>query len=106
MEKTKLSRPTSNFFESVMEKACASFEADCSQARRGLRVSMAVKVFGVGTLIPNNLGDEDTGRQWRIATSQPTNDDESSLPITREPDRQFAAGRSTTMGLSDSSRLH
>jgi hypothetical protein len=65
---------------------------------------MAVNVFGVGTLIPNNLGDEDADRQWRVAASQPTNDDESSLPITRELDRQFAAGRNITMGLSDSSR--
>ncbi len=32
-----------------------SFEVEAMRARRGLRVAVAVNVFGVGTLLPNNL---------------------------------------------------
>lgn len=46
-------------FGHLMEAASAGFEHDCRQARRGLRVSMAVNVFGIGTLIPNNWASED-----------------------------------------------
>ncbi len=42
-----------------MEAASAGFEHDCRQARRDLRMSVAVNVFGIGTLIPNNSASED-----------------------------------------------
>lgn len=40
-----------------MADALAGFEMDCKMACRGMKVSMAVKVFGVGTLLPNDLSD-------------------------------------------------
>ena len=40
-----------------MANALAGFEMDCKMACRGMKVSMAVKVFGVGTLLPNDLSD-------------------------------------------------
>lgn len=47
-----------------MDDTLAGFELDCRQARRGFKVSMAVKVFGVGSLLPNNLagGESDFSR--------------------------------------------
>lgn len=38
--------------------AVEAFESDSSQARRALVVSMAVNVFGVGKLLPNELGND------------------------------------------------
>jgi hypothetical protein len=38
-----------------MSHALSAFEADSTAACRALKVSMAVNVFGVGTLLPNNL---------------------------------------------------
>lgn len=38
-------------------QAVSSFEVDSLQACRALRVSMAVNIFGVGTVLPNDLGD-------------------------------------------------
>ena len=43
-----------------MANALAGFEMDCKMACRGMKVSMAVKVFGVGTLLPNDLSDGST----------------------------------------------
>lgn len=40
-----------------MSHAVAGFDVDSRLACRGLQVSMAVKVFGVGTLLPNDLSD-------------------------------------------------
>lgn len=40
---------------SWMRHALSAFEADSTAACRALQVSMAVKVFGVGILLPNNL---------------------------------------------------
>lgn len=60
MKNSKVSALTSDYFQHLMEQASAGFELDCKQACRGLRVSMAVKVFGMGTLLPNNFADEDT----------------------------------------------
>lgn len=40
---------------SWMRHALSAFEADSTAACRALKVSMAVNVFGVGTLLPNNL---------------------------------------------------
>ena len=40
-----------------MANALAGFEMDCKMACRGMKVLMAVKVFGVGTLLPNDLSD-------------------------------------------------
>ncbi|MBC3209435.1 hypothetical protein HU755_21760 [Pseudomonas sp. SWRI111] len=60
MKNSKVSTLTSHHFEQLLEQASAGFELDCKQACRGLRVSMAVNVFGMGTLLPNNFADEDT----------------------------------------------
>lgn len=40
---------------SWMRHALSAFEADSNAACRALKVSMAVNVFGVGPLLPNNL---------------------------------------------------
>lgn len=64
MKDTKVSALTADHFEHLMEQASAGFELDCKQACRGLRVSMAVNVFGMGTLLPNNFADEDTSNPW------------------------------------------
>ena len=50
-------RPTDAGRQVWFSQAVSSFEVDSLQACRGLRVSMAVNVFGVGTLLPNELGD-------------------------------------------------
>lgn len=39
----------------LMRQALAGFEVDSRQACRALRVSMAIHVFGVGTLLENDL---------------------------------------------------
>ena len=44
--------------EQSMQAALAEFEVDSRQACRALRVSIAVNVFGVGTLLPNELPAE------------------------------------------------
>lgn len=44
--------------EFLMREALAEFEADSRLACRALRVCMAVKVFGVGTVLPNELPEE------------------------------------------------
>jgi hypothetical protein len=60
MKNANVSTPVADSFQRLMEEAFAGFELDCRQASRGLRVSIAMKVFGVGTLIPNNLADDTT----------------------------------------------
>lgn len=42
-------------FPKWMKKALSGFESDSRLACRGLQVSIAVHVFGVGTLLPNDL---------------------------------------------------
>ncbi len=59
MKNSKILALTSEHFQRLMEHAYAGFELDCKQACRGLKVSMAVKVFGMGRLLPNNFADED-----------------------------------------------
>lgn len=68
-----------DYFTPIMDEACAGFEYDCRQARRGFKVSIAVKIFGVGTLLPNNLvGDE---RDFvRLRTPESGKDDFSPMP--------------------------
>lgn len=39
----------------LMQQALAGFEVDSRQACRALRVCMAMKTFGVGTLLENDL---------------------------------------------------
>ncbi|TGY18631.1 hypothetical protein PSH61_13700 [Pseudomonas rhodesiae] len=56
MKETNVSAPVAGFFQNMMEKACAAFDLDARQARRELRVSMAVNTFGMGTLNPKDLG--------------------------------------------------
>ncbi|ARD14434.1 hypothetical protein B7R56_02305 [Pseudomonas savastanoi pv. retacarpa] len=41
--------------DAVFVKGLRAFEAQALLARRGLQVVMAMKVFGVGTLLDNNL---------------------------------------------------
>jgi len=59
MKNVKVSSLAIEPFGHLMEAASAGFEHDCRQARRGLRMSVAVNVFGIGTLIPNNSASED-----------------------------------------------
>ncbi|MDH2182400.1 hypothetical protein N5K35_01510 [Pseudomonas sp. GD03651] len=42
-------------FEYLMNAALAGFEADSRLACRALRVKMAVGIFGVGSVLPNDL---------------------------------------------------
>jgi|GEM_PF-2489513 hypothetical protein len=58
MKSSKVTALTSEHFQRLMEHAYAGFELDCKQACRGMKVSMAVNVFGLGTLLPNNFADE------------------------------------------------
>jgi len=60
MKSSKVSALTAEHFQRLMEHAYACFELDCKQACRGLKVSMAVNVFGLGTLLPNNFAEETT----------------------------------------------
>ncbi|MDR6162561.1 hypothetical protein [Pseudomonas fluorescens] len=60
MKSSKVLALTSEHFQRLMEQASAGFELDCRQACRGLKVSMAVNVFGLGTLLPNNFAEETT----------------------------------------------
>lgn len=62
MKSSKVLALTSEHFQRLMEHAYAGFELDCKQACRGLKISMAVNVFGLGTLLPNNFADEATAR--------------------------------------------
>ncbi|MFG0408482.1 hypothetical protein [Pseudomonas sp. NY5710] len=47
--------PAESGFERSMKIALAGFEADSRLARRALRVKMAISVFGVGAVLPNDL---------------------------------------------------
>ncbi|MGO3987245.1 hypothetical protein ABI582_23080 [Pseudomonas sp. SAS7] len=42
-------------FEHLMSAAVAEFEADSRLACRAMRVKMAIGMFGVGSLLPNDL---------------------------------------------------
>jgi hypothetical protein len=42
-------------FEHLMSAAVAEFEADSRLACRAMRVKMAISMFGVGSLLPNDL---------------------------------------------------
>ena len=42
-------------FEHLMSAAMAEFEADSRLACRAMRVKMALGMFGVGSLLPNDL---------------------------------------------------
>jgi len=59
MKNVKVSSLAIEPFGHLMEAASAGFEHDCRQARRDLRMSVAVNVSGIGTLIPNNSASED-----------------------------------------------
>lgn len=85
----------SDHFQHLMDAACAGFEVDCKQACRGLKVSIAVKVFGMGTLIPNNFADENVGHK---SNSQHEANDAAYVPETPEFARRPPAEQSSTMG--------
>ncbi|VVM43713.1 hypothetical protein PS645_00383 [Pseudomonas fluorescens] len=53
-------------FNKVMDRAFAGFEHDCRQACRGLKVYMAAIIFGVGTLLPNDLSDRDGSNETDV----------------------------------------
>ena len=42
-------------FERLMSAAVAEFEADSRLACRAMRVKMAIGMFGVGSVLPNDL---------------------------------------------------
>jgi hypothetical protein len=50
-----------------MGHALSGFDTDSRMACRGFQVSMAVKVFGVGTLLPNDLSDR-SEIEWTAST--------------------------------------
>lgn len=52
-----LSIPVPAQRQKCFAQALSGFELDSRQARRALRVSIAINGFGVGTLLPNDLGD-------------------------------------------------
>lgn len=46
---------------SWMRKALIGFEIDSKLARRGLQVSVALHIFGVGIILPNDLPSHPQG---------------------------------------------
>lgn len=82
-------------FHHLMLEACARFELDCKQACRGLKVSIAVKVFGMGTLIPNNFADEEVGREPNMQLKL---SEGAYLPEATEFARRPASAQSSTRG--------
>jgi hypothetical protein len=71
MGKKSFNSPDLDFFQSVMAEARAGFEFECRQACRGLRVGMAVNVFGIGTILPNNLPPQQNDYQWIGSRTKP-----------------------------------
>lgn len=99
MKSSKVLALTSEHFQRLMEQASAGFELDCRQACRGLKVSMAVNVFGLGTLLPNNFADEITVQP---SDEQPLLDD--ALPMMPMVARRASAERSRSMDMAE--RFH
>lgn len=99
MKSSKVLALTSEHFQRLMEQASAGFELDCRQACRGLKVSMAVNVFGLGTLLPNNFADETAVQP---SDEQPLLDD--ALPMMPMVARRASAERSRSMDLAE--RFH
>lgn len=86
-----------------MSMALIGFDVDSKMACRGLRVSVAVNVFGVGTLLPNDLDDESDLHEM------PSQDD-SSVGLTDDErvsrEKEAAdAGASVEPGPADEARL-
>lgn len=48
--------------QSGFDEHVKGFDAEAQTARRALRVSMALNVFGVGTLLPNDLPHDEGDR--------------------------------------------
>lgn len=59
MAKTSDKSAAEDLFGKIMTEAAAGYELYCRQACRGLKVYMAVNVFGIGTILPNDLSDYD-----------------------------------------------
>ncbi len=57
LSKKRKNRPDLGLERSLLT-ALAGFEMDSRQACRALQVSIALNVFGVGTLLPNELPGE------------------------------------------------
>lgn len=55
--------PTAACEQVWFSQAVSSFEVDSQQLTRALRASVAVNVFGIGTLLPNDLGDRADSRK-------------------------------------------
>ena len=98
MKSSKVLALTSEHFQRLMEQASAGFELDCRQACRGLKVSMAVNVFGLGTLLPNNFADETTVQPW---DEHPFDD---AIPMMPMVARRASAERSGSMDMAE--RFH
>lgn len=77
------------FFGKVMDQASAGYALYCRQACRGLKIYMAVHVFGVGTLLPNDLSDRESRDKpvLNVGDIETTVITPSQLPTTRT---QFA----------------
>ncbi|MCW8277887.1 hypothetical protein IMF27_21815 [Pseudomonas sp. PCH199] len=71
MGKKSSNPPDFDFFKSLMDEASAGFELDCRQTCRGMKVSLAVNVFGIGTVLPNNLADQQNDYQWIESRTKP-----------------------------------
>jgi hypothetical protein len=99
MKSSKVLALTSEHFQRLMEQASAGFELDCRQACRGLKVSMAVNVFGLGTLLPNNFADETTVQP---SDEQPPLDDTPAMmPMVA---KRASAQRSRSVDMAE--RFH
>ncbi|MED7669911.1 hypothetical protein GXB78_22125 [Pseudomonas moraviensis subsp. stanleyae] len=96
MKSSKVLALTSEHFQHLMEQASAGFELDCKQACRGLKVSMAVNVFGLGTLMPNNFADEAT---FQPSDEQPPLDDD--FPAMRMVAKRTLTERSRSIDMAE-----
>ncbi|MDR7054277.1 hypothetical protein J2W70_001627 [Pseudomonas koreensis] len=96
MKNSKVSALTSEHFQRLMEHAYAGFELDCKQACRGLKVSMAVNVFGLGTLMPNNFADD---AALQPLDAQPAVDDD--LPAMPMVAKLTLAERSRSIDMAE-----
>ncbi|MGF6169435.1 hypothetical protein [Pseudomonas moraviensis] len=99
MKSSKVLALTSEHFQRLMEQASAGFELDCRQACRGLKVSMAVNVFGLGTLLPNNFADETTVQP--SDEQPPVDDTPAMMPMVA---KRASAQRSRSVDMAE--RFH
>lgn len=63
---TRQTAKVKRFFSSSLQ----GFENDAISACRGFQVAMAVNIFGVGTLLPNNLPEQRSVRSSMPSLAQ------------------------------------